>query len=138
MPKANNRCGKKDGGMWRHKSHRCNEHEPTTPFGAKQLGGQLKPKNLDHGKSLNGIFFYFFPFPSQVLDLFLDQARGRPRPGHPGRHQPAHPLDAARKQPKVAPAGLIHKGTKKQRSFLPAEHRSSNGESCCCCCCCGD
>ncbi len=50
------------------------------------------------------------PHRHHVLDLLLDQARGRTCQGHPGRHLPTHSLHPARQQPEVPPTGLIYKG----------------------------
>jgi hypothetical protein len=50
------------------------------------------------------------PHRHHVLDLLLDQARGRTCQGHPGCHLPTHPLHPARQQPEVPPTGLIYKG----------------------------
>ena len=45
-----------------------------------------------------------------VLDQFLDQARGRARPCDPGRDLSADPLHPARQQPEVSPSCLLHQG----------------------------
>ena len=43
-----------------------------------------------------------------VLDLLLDQARGRPGARYPRGDQPADPVDPARQQPKKPAARLLH------------------------------
>ena len=50
------------------------------------------------------------PHSHHVLDQFLDQARGCPRPGDPGRDLPADPLHPARQQPEVSTSRLLHQG----------------------------
>ena len=43
-----------------------------------------------------------------VMDLILDQTRGRPRQGHIRGHQPADPFNPARQQPEVITTGFLH------------------------------
>ena len=47
-----------------------------------------------------------------VLDQFLDQARGCASPGNPGSDLPANPLYPARQQSEVSTSCLLHQGMK--------------------------